>query len=146
MSPSILTKVRSSMEQFRRGASFEAAVREELTRLLESPHLDASGRLRELLKHIVEETVAGRSERLNQAAIAISVFGRGSDFDAVLDPIVRLQAGRLRRSLERYYRISGDSGALRIELPKGAYAATFARCGHAQSPTVSPASCGATEF
>jgi adenylate cyclase len=127
------------MEQSRRCTSFEAAVREELTRLLESPHLDASARLRELLKYIVEETVAGRSERLNQAAIAISVFGRGSDFDAVLDPIVRLQAGRLRRSLERYYRISGDSGALRIELPKGAYAATFARCGHAQSPTVSPA-------
>jgi adenylate cyclase len=108
--------------------------------LLESRRLDASTRLRELLRYVVEETLAGCSERLSEAAIAISVFGRGDNFDAVLDPIVRLQVGRLRRSLERYYRTNGDSGALRIELPKGAYAATFAHCGHAQSPTVSPAS------
>jgi adenylate cyclase len=94
-------------------------VREELTRLLECPYLDASARVRDLLRYIVEETLAGRSERLSEAAIAISVFGRGDDFDALQDPIVGVQVARLRRALERCYLISGDSVALRIELPKG---------------------------
>ena len=50
---------------------------------------------------------------------------RKPDFDAVIDPIVRVQAGRLRRSLERYYLLSGDTDAIRIELPKGSYAPVF---------------------
>ena len=58
-------------------------------------------------------------------AIAVTVFGRGADFDAVLDPIVRVQAGRLRRSLERYYLLGGADGPLRIEMPKGGYTPVF---------------------
>lgn len=106
-------------------SNIEANVRHHLACLLASPHFDASSRSREFLRYVVDEALAGRGPALNQAAIAISVFGRDARFDPVLDPIVRVQAGRLRRSLERYYLLSGESQTLRIELPKGSYAPVF---------------------
>jgi adenylate cyclase len=104
---------------------FAADVRQHLERVLRSPHFDGSARSREFLRYVVEEVLAGRAAYLKQAAIAVEVFGRKPDFDAVIDPIVRVQAGRLRRSLERYYLLSGDGDFIRIELPKGSYAPVF---------------------
>jgi CheY-like chemotaxis protein/TolB-like protein len=101
------------------------AVRRQLDQILSSADFDASRRSREFLRFIVEETLAGRGEDLTQSAIATRVFGRRDDFDAVVDPIVRIQAGRLRRSLERYYLLSGKDDAVRVELPLGTYAPTF---------------------
>jgi adenylate cyclase len=106
-------------------SSPEAGVRHHLQHLLHSPHFDAAGRSREFLCFIVEEKLSGRGEDLNQTAIAMQVFGRGAGFDPILDPIVRVQAGRLRRSLERYYLLVGNIEPLRIELPKGSYAPQF---------------------
>jgi hypothetical protein len=103
----------------------EASVRHHLASLLASPHFDAGSRSRCFLRYVVDEALAGRSSSLNQAAVAISVFARDASFDPMLDPIVRVQAGRLRRSLERYYLLCGDSQPLRIELPKGSYAPIF---------------------
>ena len=101
------------------------SVRAHLEHVLRSPNFDGSQRSREFLRYVVEEVLAGRAAYLKQAAIAVEVFGRKPDFDAVIDPIVRVQAGRLRRSLERYYLLSSDTGAMRIELPKGSYAPVF---------------------
>jgi hypothetical protein len=100
-------------------------VRAHLERLLRSPHFDGSSRSREFLRYVVEEVLQGRGAYLKQAAIAVEVFGRTADFDGLIDPIVRVQAGRLRRSLERYYLLCGDADMVRIELPKGSYAPTF---------------------
>jgi adenylate cyclase len=105
--------------------SDEQAVRSHLERVLHSPHFDGSTRSREFLRYVVEEVLAGRGAYLKQAAIAVEVFGRKADFDAVIDPIVRVQAGRLRRSLERYYLLSGDADSMRIELTKGSYSPVF---------------------
>jgi adenylate cyclase len=92
-----------------------------LERILASGDFDASPRSRAFVRFIVEETLAGRQEGLTQAAIAVRVFGRREDFDPTVDPIVRIQAGRLRRSLERYYLLTGASDPVRIELPRGTY-------------------------
>src|SRR5688500_13257407 len=100
-------------------------VRRQLEHLFASPDFDASPRSREFLRFVTEETLAGSQANLTQSAIAVRVFGRKEDFDAVVDPIVRIQAGRLRRSLERYYLLSGRHDAVRIELPKGGYVPTF---------------------
>lgn len=100
-------------------------VRAHLDRVLQSAHFDGSARSREFLRYVVDEVLAGRAAYLKQAAIAVEVFDRKPDFDAVIDPIVRVQAGRLRRSLERYYLLSGDADSIRIELPKGSYAPVF---------------------
>jgi adenylate cyclase len=101
------------------------AVQRQLEHILESADFDASRRSREFLRFIVTETLAGRGEALTQAAIAVAVFGRRADFDPVVDPIVRIQAGRLRRSLERYYLLEGAQDVLRIELRRGSYLPVF---------------------
>jgi adenylate cyclase len=93
----------------------------ELERVLGSGDFDASPRSRGFLRFIVEETLAGREDGLTQETIAIHVFHRKDDFDSTVDPIVRIQAGRLRRSLERYYLLEGGDDPVRLELPRGSY-------------------------
>lgn len=101
------------------------AVLEQLERILASDDFDASPRSRDFVRFIIEEALAGRGEGLTQATIATRVFGRREDFDPTVDPIVRIQAGRLRRSLERYYLLSGGNDPVRIELSRGTYVPTM---------------------
>jgi adenylate cyclase len=96
-----------------------------LERILASGDFDASPRSRAFVRFIVEETLAGRQDALTQGALATQVFGRRGDFDPTVDPIVRIQAGRLRRSLERYYLLAGARDPVRIELPRGTYVPIF---------------------
>jgi adenylate cyclase len=86
---------------------------------------DASDRNRRFLKYIVEETLASRGSRIKGYSIGISVFGRESNFDPQIDPVVRVEAGRLRRSLERYYLTDGRRAHVKISVPKGSYVANF---------------------
>jgi len=101
------------------------AVRAELSRMLASPHFDASERNRGFLKHVVEEVLAGRADRIKAYTIATDVFGRDPKFDPQLDSIVRIEAGRLRRAIERYYLTDGRTSRVRIEIPRGGYAPVF---------------------
>ncbi len=96
-------------------------VLEQLERIFASHDFDASPRSRAFLRYVVGETLAGRQEGFSQATIATKVFDRREGFDPTVDPIVRIQAGRLRRSLERYYLLSGPTDPVRIELPRGTY-------------------------
>ncbi len=105
--------------------TFAQCIRDHLSEVLASNQFDGASRSRDFLSFIVEESLTGRAELLNQSVIATRVFGRKSDFDAILDPVVRVQAGRLRRSLERYYLLTGNHSVVRIELPKGSYAPVF---------------------
>jgi len=102
------------------------AVRAELNRILDSPHFDASERNRAFLAHVVEDALAGRTDRIKAYTITTEVFGRDSTFDPQLDSIVRIEAGRLRRSLEHYYLTDGRESRLRIDIPRGGYAPVFA--------------------
>jgi TolB-like protein len=102
-----------------------ASVREELARILASPHFDVSARNRRFLEFIVEETLAGRANRLKGVTIANDVFGRDATIDPQHDPVVRIEAAKLRRSLERYYLLAGRDDPTRIDIPKGAYVPTF---------------------
>ncbi|HMQ92777.1 MAG TPA: hypothetical protein PKA33_12075 [Amaricoccus sp.] len=102
------------------------AVLAELARILGSPRFDASERNRRFLTYVVEEALAGRSERIKAYTIATEVFGRDSKFDPQLDSIVRIEAGRLRRALEHYYLTDGRTSGLRIDIPRGGYAPVFA--------------------
>ena len=67
------------------------------------------------------ETLAGRGESLKGYAIALAVFGRGASFDPQADPVVRLEARRLRRDLDSYYMEAGQYDPVRISIPKGSY-------------------------
>ena len=104
-----------------------ASVREALGRILAGPGFDASARNRRFLEYVVEETLAGRAERLKGVTIAIDVFGRDATIDPQHDPVVRIEAAKLRRSLERYYLTAGRDDPVRIDIPKGTYVPTFER-------------------
>ncbi len=101
-------------------------IRQQLARILSSPEFHATDRVRDFLRFVVEEKLAGRSHRLKGYTIAVQVFGRSEDFDATNDPIVRIQAGRLRRALERYYLVAGVGDPILIDVPKGRYIPRFA--------------------
>ncbi len=107
----------------------------ELERVLVDGDFDASPRSRAFLRFIVDETLAGRQDGLTQDAIATRVFQRREDFDPTLDPIVRIQAGRLRRSLERYYLLAGAHDPVRIELPRGTYVPVLRWAALIEAPT-----------
>jgi adenylate cyclase len=103
-----------------------ASVRKELERILSSSSFDASARNRRFLQYIVEETLAGRAGRLKGLTIAIDVFGRDlATFDPEHDPVVRIEAAKLRRRLEHYYLTAGREDPIRIDIPKGTYVPTF---------------------
>ena len=100
-------------------------VRTELAAILASPLFAQAGRSRELLSFVVAETLAGRGDRLKGYVIAVEVFARSQDFDAQVDPLVRVEAGRLRKRLAEYHRGSGQHSAVRIEMPRGGYRPVF---------------------
>ncbi|MGF7159587.1 adenylate cyclase [Rhodoligotrophos appendicifer] len=100
-------------------------IRAQLRRILESATFDVPGRLRHFLQYVVDETLAGRANRLKAYSIGIEVFDRSQSFDSQSDPVVRVEAGRLRRALERYYLMSGATDPILIEIPKGGYTPRF---------------------
>jgi adenylate cyclase len=100
-------------------------LRGELERLLASGEFVASDRLKEFLRFVVEHRLAGRADSLKAYTIALEVFGRDSTFDPQTDPVVRMEASKLRRRLERYYLGAGQDDPVRIDIPKGGYAPTF---------------------
>ena len=108
-------------------------VRAELERLLSSARFQASERRRAFLRYIVEETLAGRADRLKGYTIAVSIFGRDETFDPQADPVVRLEARRLRRDLDSYYVDAGSHDAVRFSIPKGSYVPRF-ECHEALPP------------
>jgi adenylate cyclase len=98
-----------------------------LERVLNSPEFATATRLAAFLKHVVTESLDGRAANLKGYAIAVDVFDRPPDFDQTNDPIVRVEASRLRRALAQYYQGSGDGDPIVIELPRGGYVPAFRR-------------------
>ncbi|MFN7934554.1 MAG: hypothetical protein U0R19_14580 [Bryobacteraceae bacterium] len=105
--------------------SLEADIRAELTRILASEPFRASDSARRFLTFVVEEKLAGRSASIKELVIGREVFGRGEDFDPRIDPVARVQAGKLRTRLKEYYDGPGAGAALTIDLPKGTYVPEF---------------------
>lgn len=100
----------------------QAAVRLQLARIFSSGYFANSPRKQRFLDYIVSETLAGRQHYLKGYVVGVAVFGRPAAFDPVSDPIVRIEAGRLRAKLTAYYQTTGRSDPIHIELPKGTYA------------------------
>ena len=103
----------------------EETVRHELNQILGSKTFRQVDRLQRFLTFIVEETLSGRGDALKEYPIGVDVFGKDSSFDPRMDPIVRVQARRLRIRLTTYYRDEGIGDQIIIELPKGGYTPTF---------------------
>jgi TolB-like protein/Flp pilus assembly protein TadD len=101
------------------------AVRDELQRILASGLFVNSQRPGQFLRFVVESTLAGKQEQIKEYLIGVEVFGRPATYDPKDDPIVRIEAGRLRKRLSEYYGGPGANDPFIIELPKGGYVPAF---------------------
>jgi Tol biopolymer transport system component len=100
-------------------------IKAELARVLASRQFQGSARLRKFLALAVERTLVGDTDQLKEYRIGLEVFGRSAHFDPRLDPIVRVEARRLRNRLARFYESEGTPNGVRIAIPKGTYSAAF---------------------
>src|SRR5262245_58507719 len=101
----------------------EAVVRAQLDRILTSQVFSRSQQLRRFLAFIVEQQLAGHSHSIKESVLAHELYGKGTDFDGGADPVVRVDARRLRDKLREYY--EGRSDPVVISLPKGSYVPAF---------------------
>jgi serine/threonine-protein kinase len=104
-------------------------VRAAVERIIASPLFSESRRLSGFLRYLVEETLAGRSDRIKEYNIGVEVYERPQDYDPKTDAIVRVEAGRLRGKLAKYYASEGSSDPVRIKLPRGTYVPVLVRAG-----------------
>jgi len=100
-------------------------VQAELERILAHGVFAAAEKMKRFLRFVVQETLAGRGDRLNEALVGMEVYSGDEAFDPRLDSIVRVEAGRLRAKLREFYESQGGGGQLRIEIPKGSYKPIF---------------------
>lgn len=101
------------------------SIQSQLNRIMNSATFQQVDRLKRFLTFVVEETAAGRGGQLKEYVIGVQVFDKNVSFDPRTDPIVRVQARRLRVRLAKYYKDEGQHDTLLIELPKGGYTPSF---------------------
>ena len=97
----------------------DRAVQDQLQRILASTTFQQVDRLKRFLTFIVSEAIDGRGHELKEYVIGVQVFGKEDAFDPRTDPIVRVQARRLRAKLVRYYREEGRSRRVDHRAAKG---------------------------
>lgn len=100
-------------------------MRLQLNRILDSGAFANAGRAASFLRFVVERKLEGRADEIKESVIALEVLGRSSSFDSKSDPIVRVEAARLRGRLSSYYEAEGAADPLLISLPKGRYVPEF---------------------
>src|ERR1700728_1789385 len=112
-----------------------AAVRQAVEKVTSSAVFADSQRMARFLRFAVEESLQGNGGRLKEIVIGTEVFDRGADYDPRLDPIVRVEARRLRAKLLAYYEGEGKDDRRVIEFPKGPYQPVFhTRAASAEEP------------
>lgn len=104
-----------------------AQARDALARVTGSAQLRPMSQLAAFLNFIVLRTLEGREKEIKGYTIAVEALGRPESFDPLIDPIVRVEAGRLRKALADYYAGPGRDDPVRIEVPRGSYVPRFVR-------------------
>jgi tetratricopeptide (TPR) repeat protein len=102
-----------------------ASIASELERLAVSTSFRKAERCMRLLRYITTIALEGREAELKEYSLGVSGLGRPESFDPRTDPVVRLEARRLRLKLAEYYQHEGLDDPVVIELPKGAYIPRF---------------------
>src|SRR5262249_10802868 len=99
--------------------------RAQLDRILASATFSDAERASKFLRFVVESALDGHSNAIKESVIGVEVLGRSPSFDPKTDPIVRVEAGRLRARLSTYYQNEGKTDPILISLPKGGYLPKF---------------------
>src|SRR4030081_597398 len=98
------------------------AVRRQLDKILASGGFVNADRLCRFLRFTVEAKLKGEEAQIKEYVLGREVFDRDDRYDPRMDPIVRVEARRLRVKLDQYYDGPGRADPIRIEFPKGSYA------------------------
>ncbi len=101
------------------------AIRQQLTRILESAPFSTSKRYPALLSYVVEKALQGETESLKERTLGIEVFRRDPQYDTNTDPVVRVAAGEVRKRLAQYYYDPRHKREIHIEIPAGSYVPEF---------------------
>lgn len=101
------------------------AVQQELDAILTSTAFHGAERCKQFLAYVVHHQVEGRPELLKERTIGTEVFQRPAGYATGEDPVVRVQAGKVRHRLEQFYQTRVDKPKVRIELPLGSYSPLF---------------------
>ena len=109
-------------------------VQQELDRILASDLFLKSPQLSRFLRFCVDETLAGQQDCLKEQVLGTDVFRRPSPFDPRLDPIVRVEARRLRSKLDQYYSGEGATDPVVISFQRGDYTPRFIRANASDGP------------
>lgn len=107
------------------GSTERLKVLEELDRILASRHFRSADRSKQFIRYVVLSKLDGHTDRLKERTIGTEVFQRPPGYATGEDPVVRVQAGEVRRRLEQYYQEIPHRSPLRIELPVGSYSPVF---------------------
>jgi Tol biopolymer transport system component len=100
-------------------------VRAQLERIMASAPFADAERARRFLGFVVQRALEGREGEIKELVIGVEALGRNTSFDPKSDPIVRVEAGRLRERLRSYYEGEGEADSVSISLPKGRYVPEF---------------------
>lgn len=98
-------------------------VRAALRKILSSKQFAKSHRCTALLSYLIDRALSSESSAPPpEHEIGVAVFGRDrTSYYTGDDPIVRVQAGRLRQRLGAYYADEGSADLLQITIPLGCY-------------------------
>ena len=102
----------------------QAVVFRALREVIRSDPFRRSARIIRFLEYVVLESLSA-TPRLTEKTIGIVVFDRAGDWDPKLDPIVRIEARRLREKLAQYYMSVSTEQEVTMDLPKGGYKVSF---------------------
>jgi hypothetical protein len=101
------------------------AVLRELDRILTSTFFRSASRSKQFLQYVVLHQLDGHTEALKERTIGTEVFLRPPGYATGDDPVVRVQAGEVRRRLEQFYQAAPEPSSVHIELPVGSYSPVF---------------------
>ena len=102
-----------------------ASILRELDAILNSPTFQPSKRCKQFLSYVVHHRLEGNHERLKERTIGVDLFQRHVGYATGDDPVVRVQAGEVRRRLDQYYQATPNGSPVRIELHVGSYTPEF---------------------
>jgi hypothetical protein len=96
-----------------------------LQRVIWSPQITNSGRIREFLQYVCDRALQDPEAEIHEQEIGHRVFGRPASYDTSSDNVVRVTASQSRKRLQAYFESSGLAEPIVLEIPKGQYLPVF---------------------
>jgi hypothetical protein len=98
----------------------------QIQRIVSSKAFKTSEVHRNLFTYLADKSLSGEAQQLKEYTVGLDVFGKPPSYDPRQESVVRMHVGRLRQKLAEYYRTEGVDDPVIVDLPKGAFALTFA--------------------